>query len=130
MLLSEEKLLNKIENENKIKTLKYYIVIEDNFVKRYTLTDKVKRRDMIYGEILFRNISFLTSGRAVIIINENKTGGVIYGKKAKKHFRKLSKQNQQYVLKSIKYLSDDKIEQISFRIEENKQTLNNEIYNI
>lgn len=118
------------ENENKTKTLKYYTIIEDNYVKRYTLTDKVHRRDMTYGEILFKNISFLTSGGVVVVINEHKTGGVIYGKKAKKHFRKLSKQNKQYTLKSIKHLSSDKIEQISFRIEENTQASNNEIYNI
>lgn len=118
------------ENENKTKTLKYYTIIEDNYVKRYTLTDKVHRRDMTYGEILFKNISFLTSGGIVVVINEHKTGGVIYGKKAKKHFRKLSKQNKQYTLKSIKHLSSDKIEQISFRIEENTQASNNEIYNI
>lgn len=118
------------DSESKTKISKCYTIIEDNFIKRYTLTDKVKRRDMTYGEILFKNMSFIVNGGTVIVINEHKTGGVIYGKKAKKHFRKLSKQNKQYTLKSIKHLSSNKIEQISFRIEENIQAPNNEIYDI
>ena len=117
-------------DENKTKTLKYYTIIEDNYVKKYTLTDKVKRREMVYGEILFTNISFIVNGGVIIIINENKTGGVVYGKKAKKYFRKLSKNNLNYNIKSIKHLSDNGIEQISFSIEENKKALDNNIYNI
>lgn len=113
---------HKKENKN-------YNIKENNLIKRYTLTDKVKRREMIYGEILFKNISFIASGGTIIIINENKTGGVVYGK-AKKYFRKLSKQNPMYILKSIKHLSNDKIEQISFRVEENTNSINNAIYNI
>ena len=114
---------HKKENKN-------YNIERDNLIKKYTLTDKVKRREIIYGEILFTNISFIVNGGIIIIINENKTGGVIYGKKAKKYFRKLSKNNLNYNIKSIKHLSDNGIEQISFSIEENKKVLDNNIYKI
>ena len=118
------------DEESHKKENKNYNIERDNLIKKYTLTDKVKRREIIYGEILFTNISFIVNGGVIIIINENKTGGVVYGKKAKKYFRKLSKNNLNYNIKSIKHLSDNGIEQISFSIEENKKVLNNNIYKI
>lgn len=108
---------------------KFYKRIDAPYIRKYNMTDSVKRREMMYGEILFKNISFLTGGGSVIIINEKKTGGVIYGRKAKKHFRRLAKQNPMYNLKSIKHLCNNNIEQISFRIEE-KSLEQTEVYNI
>lgn len=124
-----QEIIDDCYDEEKYKN-KNYNIERDNLIKKYTLTDKVKRREMIYGEILFTNISFIVNGGVIIIINENKTGGVVYGKKAKKYFRKLSKNNLNYNIKSIKHLSDNGIEQISFSIEENKKILDNNIYNI
>ena len=77
---------------------------------------------MLYGVILFKNISFIANGGTVIVINENKTGGVIYGKDAKKHFKELCENNYQYKkISVVKKISKNGIIQISLHIENKKQ---------
>lgn len=98
-----------------------YKKIELQNIKKYEIITN-KKREMLYGVILFKNISFIANGGTVIVINENKTGGVIYGKDAKKHFKELCENNYQYKkISVVKKISKNGIIQISFHIENKKQ---------
>lgn len=90
----------------------------------YTLTNisSVKERYIAYGDILFENISVIAKKeKQIIIINEEKNGGVIFGSLeyadvAYKRLQELMNKNDKYI-KKIKVIEKGLYKKISFSIE-------------
>lgn len=111
----KEEQKQKDKKEYTFKALETAQKINDDIYLVYLHQSKNRERD--YGNLLFKFIPFLIQGKSLIIINENKTGGVLYSSllNAKFLYNKFVKNNTQYEFKFVNKIRESDIYvQISF----------------